>query len=481
MKFTTKGKIQLVNAAGEVVSTHVVAEEAYERAAQAPGVYRVKYPDREIVVSGPAPVPEPPPPPPPEPPPPPAPEPPPAPPPSEPPAPEPAPVPAPAGLVRASHLRYVGSFRMPPELRGKDDQVTSDWGGHAIAFKPGGTLFVSGHRHHGRLCEISIPTPGTGSSLPSATLIQSFADPTGGTRGQVNSPATTENTDLFGALVYNGDLIVTALRWYDADGRQNRSHWRHSGTQISGKPAGPVRVEFPVPRGYEAMNVSRVVAGFMGHIPPKWQTRLGAPCFTGVSGASIRSSLSNGLTFVAFDPSDIGVKSTVPAQLLQGYPVDMDMEGVDYLDTHESWCPISSAKGAAFVGDSVLYVGSHGYGPYWYGDAQDSNPSGMTTVDGKRVSSYDPMNPGQGEHAYPYRPQMWMVDAHDLEAVKKGQKKPHEVKPYETLDLTSILPRKGHSMPELSMAQDGNLLYISQINADSSWSPLIHVVEVVSP
>jgi len=78
MKFTTKGYIQLVDSTGAVVSSHTVAEEAYERASLKPGTYRVKYPEREIVVDGPAPGPAP------------VPEPPPAPTPEPPPAPPPA-------------------------------------------------------------------------------------------------------------------------------------------------------------------------------------------------------------------------------------------------------------------------------------------------------------------------------------------------------------------------------------------------------
>jgi hypothetical protein len=81
---------------------------------------------------------------------------------------------------------------------------------------------------------------------------------------------------------------------------------------------------------------------------------------------------------------------------------------------------------------SLLYFGTQGIGKFCYGEGtSDPSLNGKPTPDGT-IWCYDPDNSSKGTHAYPYVPEVWAYDARDLLAVRRGLKKPWQVKPYAT-------------------------------------------------
>src|SRR5437867_1986550 len=87
-------------------------------------------------------------------------------------------------VVGASDLRYVGAFRVPA---GNFGGSSFAYGGTAMAYNPvRNSLFMVGHDWQQFVAEVSIPTPVNSSSvdnLPTATVIQPFADATEGRLG----------------------------------------------------------------------------------------------------------------------------------------------------------------------------------------------------------------------------------------------------------------------------------------------------------
>ncbi|MCC7185784.1 MAG: hypothetical protein IT185_06055, partial [Acidobacteria bacterium] len=369
-----------------------------------------------------------------------------------------------SALIQKSDLVYVGAFRVP---QGSSDTTTFNYGGTALGLGQGGkSLFMTGHDWHQRSAEISIPevinNPNL-TGLATATLLQSFGDPTEGKLGQIN-PSDPNSKKVGGHLVYNGSLYVTGWSYYDGAGTQSASHFRRPlSLSSSGQVVGPVRVGSQYP-GY--------VHGFMTTIPPEWQSAFGGPALTGHGGASIASIQSNGPAASVFDPARIGTVSPVPATPVVGYPLAQSLArryGANETGAANAyWLATDSVDGAAFpVGTrSVLFFGRHGQGAYCYG-------TGGTSGD-----CYDPADNSKGSHSYPYAYQVWAYDANDLLAVKAGSKAQYEVLPYAV--WTFDLPYTGNSSARRlgGVAYDPatGRIYIAQRCEDTNCAPVVHVM-----
>jgi hypothetical protein len=98
----------------------------------------------------------------------------------------------------------------------------------------------------------------------------------------------------------------------------------------------------------------------------------------------------------------------------------------------------------------------------------DPTPDGTTWC-------YDPDESNKGTHAYPYVAQVWAYDAAALLTVRRGRRRPWQVKPYATwrLRLPYGSPRVGGAAYDPAARR----LYVSQQYGDGS-EPVIHVFAV---
>jgi hypothetical protein len=108
----------------------------------------------------------------------------------------------------ATDLKYVGAFRVP--LTG------IDYGGNALAYNPANnSLFITGNAAQDQTLEISIPARISSSTnindLASATAIQTPHDATNGTLSNIFPDPTAGQKYIYGHLVYNNKLIVSAV------------------------------------------------------------------------------------------------------------------------------------------------------------------------------------------------------------------------------------------------------------------------------
>ncbi len=150
----------------------------------------------------------------------------------------------------------------------------------------------------------------------------------------------------------------------------------------------------------------------MGHIPPEWQALLGGPAFTGNGVMSINSQCSNGPSFYAFNPDDVGVTSPIPSIPLMYFPLSNPLADPDIANDLFSRADQNNA-GIVFPSGtrSVLFFHRHGYGSPTY------------KVD-------DGCGGDGGEGAKPYRRQITAFDANDLLAVRNGTRQPYDIQPY---------------------------------------------------
>lgn len=365
-----------------------------------------------------------------------------------------------------SDLAYVGAFRLPSRSSNGD---TFAAGGGPLAFNPvRGSLFAGARS--GRVAEITIPEPVKSAdiaALPTAEYMQDFVDPADGGMKEI----AKDGAGLSGLLVYQGRLFGTGVIYYDAQNTQRLSHFVRP-MALADRGASPMRPVWDERR-------SGFVAGYLALVPPEWQTRLGGPAITGQCCLPIISRTSHGPAAFAFDPDDIERERKVDARPLLYYPGDHATLG-PWSGSNPTYGGTTEVAGAALIAGTrtLLFVGRNGTGPYCYGIGT-ADSSRDRASDGKNGTlCYDPTTADKGQHAYPYRYQMWAYDVSELADVRSGRRDPWEVKPYGVWPFD--LPTPDTSTRLLGVAYDaaGRRLFISQRGADRDTyasRALIHV------
>lgn len=95
------------------------------------------------------------------------------------------------------------------------------------------------------------------------------------------------------------------------------------------------------------------------------------------------------------------------------------------------------------------------------------------------VDCNDPIGPYKGTHAYPYISQVWAYDAVDLLAVKRGQKKSWEIKPYATWPIDTPFASAWGKLTGAAYDAATQRIFVAAMHNDGMY-PLIHVFKVVA-
>ncbi len=337
-------------------------------------------------------------------------------------------------LIQQQDFAYVGAFRMPdmPYTGNYCDSLT--YSGRGLAFDPAGnagagSLFISGHENCGaRVAEISVPelvnSPDI-QALKRATLLQTrpstLRDALEGALERSGLAGGT-NATVNGLLVHGNTLLISAGNDYAYS--QPVSHWtRPKDLSVLGQVSTATAV-----RGDRSFRDPRGTAGYMCHVPTALQPHLGGPALTGWVAASIVSATSDGPAAFSFDPADLGKSTSLTVKTLLFYPHGYSLEASIPGQATELWNWTSIVRGCAIPEGTrtVLFFGSHGTGAFYYGTG---GPNGRETSAPYRAI-YDPSDTSTGEHAWPYRYQIWAYDANDLMRVRQGEIAPHTIRPY---------------------------------------------------
>jgi hypothetical protein len=372
-------------------------------------------------------------------------------------------------LLQAASLQYLGAFRLPDGLFGSNNGFS--FGGSPIAFNPtNNSLFVGGHPYDQEIAELSIPTPGdpTGGidALPTAPVLQDFADPTEGLLWDLSDWEGEGGSVLLGGLLVADDMLIgTVYIYYDAENAQTVSHYTRS-----------LSLSLPSVQGLDAMPPTGFVSGWLAAVPPEWQAALGGEALTGQCCIPIVGRTSWGPDAFSFTPSALE-QPPVPATGLVYYTADHPTLG-NYDQQNPVWGGTTTIGGFAAVSGtrSLLYFGRTGLGDFCYGEGTDDpDLAGQDDGDGG-IYCYDPMDTSKGTHAFPYQEQIWAYDLNDLAAVYAGTMQPWDVVPYATwyVDLT----QSNLNIGGVGYDEQNQLLYVSELQADAdgyAYRPLIHV------
>jgi hypothetical protein len=346
-------------------------------------------------------------------------------------------------LLQPGNLTYLGSFTLPSnDGSGRTgEQASLQYGGAALGLGPDGqSLYYGCHAWHSMLAQVSIPAVGGAATIVTpCTRVTNLAG---------IDPDASESKVLGGSLSWNGRTIVSAYTFYDGRGNATASHF--AGTSLS-TLAGPYRLSGSGPG---------LVGGHMGVIPPEWRSLLGGPALTGLCCTSVISRSSYGPTLSVFDPDALGVQSPVPSTMLVGYPSAAVALG-DWGGINGLFNGSTEIGGFAFPTGtrSILFVGRHGDN-FCYGEG---------------AACDDPTDSSKGNHAYPYRHQVWAYDANDLLAVKQGLRNPWQVKPYATWTLYGMSDDGGARMISAVYDPATRRFYVA---LGGGGTPRVHVYEV---
>jgi hypothetical protein len=175
----------------------------------------------------------------------------------------------------------------------------------------------------------------------------------------------------------------------------------------------------------------RALGGQMSTMPTDWQSYLGGVAITGNQSVPIMSTTSFGPSVTTFDPDDVGKKSSIPGKTLLYYNQENPLCGSWQCEstTNNYFNGTSEIVGHAAIAGSrtLLFIGKHGVGTYWYGRAE-LGPNGLTA----------PCPNGVGPYSNRYEYRAYAYDINDLKRVKEGKVKPWEVKPYAIIPLNEI-------------------------------------------
>ena len=409
-----------------------------------------------------------------------------------------------ATLVQEQHLTYEGAFRVPRGNLGGDSSIWSmGRGGKGITFNPArNTLILSGSSQEKYAIEISIPQPVNSSTISDLNTATTIQVPGNVAQGQWNNlnvdGSSVENGGRVGGfLVYNNYLVGNAYAYYASGDSAHLSHFKSAlNWETVGSP-----YNFS---GFKRVGVNPVselnsnggwTGGYMGHIPPEWQDRLGWPALTGNGATPVIGRSSLGPSVWGFDPDDIGVQNIAPAEIFFGYP-----EGHPTLATYaignSYYNMTANYVGVVFpVGsDSILFFGrigrgENGDGAGCYGTGTSDESLHRLPVGDGSIYCYDPLDHDKGGHAYPYVAQVWAYDANDILPVKAGTLNYWEVEPYAIWTFNLPFTDEASSLTgkrELGgVAYDPSTqrIFISQLTSDH-WAdqyepnPIIHVYSV---
>ncbi len=387
-------------------------------------------------------------------------------------------------VLQFKDIEYIGAFRAPelPYTGNVCDTLT--YAGRGLAFDPtgnsgAGSLFLTGHANCGaRVAEISIPEAINAASIETlkrATLLQNRPSPLpDALEGQLASSGISggATTTVNGLLIDGGLLVISAGNDYTHS--QPVSHWkRPKDLSINGQVSRPVAV-----RGDKSFTDPRGTAGYMCNVPRGLQEALGAPALTGWVADSIVTATSDGPAAFAFDPAALGKSGSQTVQTLLFYPDGHSLEPSIAGKSNKTWNWTSTARGCAVPDGTrtVLFLGSHGTGPFLYGVG---GPNGRTT-DQPHQPIYDPADTSTGEHAWPYRYQVWAYDALDLARVRRGTLAPHAVKPYGVWQFSLPLERRDdrHHVGGVAYDPAARKLYFIQQSAGPFGEIAIHVFQI---
>jgi hypothetical protein len=273
-------------------------------------------------------------------------------------------------------------------------------------------------------------------------------------------------------------LIVNGAKYFDSGNTTRRAFFA-----CDWPPAGAAASYTPNRTPFKTMGNQLEqgwMAGGMCPIPAGYQASLKGDTLSGNSNLPIISRGSQGPCATAFYAQDVIDKDPIPCTTLVGYPATHHMPEHPYtsVEPDDIYNQNTLINGVSIIGDTVVFVGSHGFGPACYGIGSDNQADHEQDINGEHYC-YDPSNHNHGTHAYPYRMQVWHYPVSELVRVANGECAPWDLRP-EWFELTIPFYRADFIGGACAYDEATKRLYVPVYAADGYGSepgPVIYVYE----
>lgn len=346
-------------------------------------------------------------------------------------------------MLTKDNLTYLGAVRTPMEQPTKfnppgGDQLGFSSGPFSIDFARGEYVFAGKGSRVVRLHKTApaLPKFQTGdmpdlldrNSVPEASYVDgSMVDPSNGTWNQLNNHDNAGDGRIGGLQVLGDKAIAAGTIYYDAMAEQDVSFLMSEWPLPTDRPVNrtPWRSAAGIGEGW--------IAGPMCMIPERYRAALKGDMISGESGLPIITRQSFGPCAISWHAKDLLTVEDIPTTLLVGYSSDHTTLGPWGGPANDLYNESTMITGMQFIGDNLVFIGTHGYGDAHYGIGTSDPALVGLPIPGspynEHYDAYDPTNSNKGCHCYPYRTQVWVYPVADLIAVVEGRKQYHELVP----------------------------------------------------
>lgn len=338
---------------------------------------------------------------------------------------------APAQVVQPDDLQYLGAFRLPD---GPEEYAWA-WSGQALAFYPQGdpggkgdghpgSLFGVGHDWHQHVSEVSIPKPVKSrrlQDLPTARTLQPFRD----IRGNLYEPMEQARAGLAYLPAQAGQNSGKLYFCWD-------SHM-HEGYTGASHGYCDLNLSAPSARGPWALQglTTYCTSDYLFPIPQGWAGKHceGRRLATGRFRDGGQGSMGPDLFAIA--PWKAKPGQALPSTTLLRYSSVYSENPHTLNNYHHS----DEWSGGAWLGDTVVFVGTKGKGKCWYGFANGV----VWPEEGPFPPVPDYPNDNRGWWSTSFSAQILFYRAGDLAAVAEGRMKPWQPQPYAVKTIDQVL------------------------------------------
>ena len=374
-------------------------------------------------------------------------------------------------LVNISDFEYIGAFRVLAHASGDSNLFTAKG---VIGLNPDrNSMYIVGHEHHQAITEVTIPSLVRSTNLESLNMADNFLQPFSSIIPRANT-GNPDTIDMINGIKYfrtaNGpELMVTAHEWYDG---------LNDNTDTTLIVRNPNDIANSTINGFYKMDGAAKAAGWITEIPAQWQSLLGGAYISGyASNYSRYGRYSLGPSAYVFDPFEvIGTTRTsgrIGSTPLMVYSVQEPLH--EDLSNNSRSNNLWTYESRAFTG--FIAPGTRTYVVIGDSGGHNSGVCYKCTVDGAACGGYCSMDSSDYYHYY------WLFDVNDLLAAKRGQKAPHEIRPYNWGQFPSAFPTKLISGADYD--QTTGRLYIAVDGADNGqnghrfrFPPLIQAYQI---
>ena len=322
-------------------------------------------------------------------------------------------------------LEEIGSFRIPLKAIGESNIGFAQ--GTLAVSKSGNSLFIVGRTDKQAIAEISIPRLIKTNRLQDmqfATYIQPFSRVLNRVSG-----GNKQNIDrIMGMKVIDGQLIINAVEYYDADARN---------TDTTLIVRDPNQLASSKVSGFYQLKGAAHAAGWISKVPSNWRKKIQNDFIVGSSSSvPINARHSMGPSAFAFFPYGILDQSVDSGFVLTDTMLDFSIKHPLHKDLNNDsgenkwWTEVSGAKYGFIIPNTDYYLtignsGGHKHGlAYKYKRPDGTVCGGSCPKDKNDYSNY-----------------YWLWDMNDLVAVKRGFTPAHYPQPVNVGPFTPNTPK----------------------------------------